>query len=55
MLLMVVAKADGSLLVERAGLAPVPVDVDDIAKFCLRGPKDCDYATDQMLTALQGK
>jgi hypothetical protein len=50
-----VAKADGSLLVERPGLAPVPVDVDDIAKFCLRGPKDCNYATDQMLTALQRK
>jgi hypothetical protein len=50
-----VADADGSLLVERPGLAPVPVDVDDIAKFCLRGPKDCNYATDQMLTSLQGK
>ena len=50
-----VRKADGSLLVERPGLASVPVDVDGIAKFCLRGPRDCNYATDQMLTALQGK
>ena len=44
--------ADGGLLVERPGLAAVPVDVDAIARFCLRGPKDCNYATDQMLLEL---
>jgi len=42
----------GNLLVLRPGLAAVPVDVNDIAAFCLRGTKDCDYATDQMLLAL---
>ena len=47
--------ADGGLLVERPGLAPVPVDVEAIARFCLRGPKDCNYATDQMLLELRGK
>lgn len=45
----------GGLIVERPGLAPVPVDVDAIARFCQRGPKDCNYATDQMLLELQGK
>ncbi len=43
---------DGALLVHRPGLAPVPVDVNAIAQFCQRGPKDCDYATDQMLLSL---
>jgi len=44
---------DGNLKVERPGLPPVPVDVDAIARFCQRGPQDCNYATDQMLLALQ--
>lgn len=47
--------ADGGLLVERPGLTAVPVDVEAIARFCLRGPKDCNYATDQMLLELRGK
>lgn len=47
--------ADGGLLVERPGLSAVPVDVEAIARFCLRGPKDCNYATDQMLLELRGK
>ena len=47
--------ANGGLLVERPGLSAVPVDVDAIARFCLRGPKDCNYATDQMLLELQAK
>lgn len=46
---------DGGLVVERPGLASVPVDVDAIARFCQRGPKDCNYATDQMLQTLQGQ
>ncbi|MDB5966569.1 MAG: hypothetical protein JWQ72_3069 [Polaromonas sp.] len=44
--------AGGGLLVERPGMAAVPVDVEAIARFCLRGPKDCDYATDQLLLQL---
>lgn len=46
---------DGGLLVERPGLNAVPVDVDAISRFCLRGPKDCNYATDQMLLELREK
>ncbi|MES2508752.1 MAG: hypothetical protein V4625_02420 [Pseudomonadota bacterium] len=44
---------NGNLKVDRPGMASVPVDVNAIAAFCLRGPKDCDYATDQMLLELQ--
>ena len=44
--------ANGSLMVKRPGWADKPVDVDDIARFCQRGPKDCNYATDQMLLTL---
>ena len=44
--------ADGQLLVERPGLTSTKVDVAGIAAFCLRGPKDCDYATDKMLFEL---
>ncbi len=44
----------GGLLVQRPGLADVPVDADAIGRFCQRGPKDCNYATDQMLLALRG-
>lgn len=29
------------------------VDVDAIARFCRRGPQDCNYATDQLLLSLQ--
>lgn len=46
------ATADGNLLIERPGLAAMPVDVKAIAAFCLRGPRDCGYATDQMLLQL---
>lgn len=46
--------ADGVLLVHRPGLADVKVDVEPIGKFCQRGPKDCSYATDQMLLELRG-
>ena len=47
--------ADGSLLVRRPGRTAVPVDVDAIARFCRRGPRDCDYATDQMLLELRSR
>ena len=45
--------ADGSLLVHRPGAAAAPVDVNAIARFCQRGPKDCNDATDQMLLELR--
>lgn len=44
----------GELIVQRPGLPALPVDVDAIARFCQRGPKDCNYATDQMLLELRG-
>lgn len=44
----------GQLLVERPGLPSVPLDVNAIAALCLRGAKDCNYATDQMLLQLRG-
>ncbi len=44
----------GRLLVERPGLSSLPVDAEAIGRFCLRGPKDCNYATDQMLLELAG-
>jgi len=45
---------NGGLTVKRPGQADKTVDVDDIARFCQRGPKDCNYATDQMLLDLRG-
>ena len=45
--------ANGGLTVRRPGLPDVAVDVDDIARFCRRGPKDCNYATEQMLLGLR--
>lgn len=44
---------DGRLLVHRPGLNDVTVEVEPIGKFCQRGPKDCSYATDQMLLELR--
>jgi hypothetical protein len=44
--------ANGGLLVERPGKSTLPVDADAIGRFCQRGPKDCNYATDQMLLEL---
>jgi hypothetical protein len=46
--------ADGRLLVHRPGLPDATVDVEPIGKLCQRGPKDCSYATDQMLVELRG-
>lgn len=46
-------KADGRLLVHRPGLQDVTVDVAPIGLLCQRGPKDCAYATDQMLLELR--
>ena len=44
----------GGLIVKRPGLPDAPVDVDAIARFCQRGPKDCNYVQDQMLLELRG-
>jgi hypothetical protein len=44
---------DGGLLVRRPGRPDAPVDVEAIAVFCRRGPKDCNYATDQLLLELR--
>lgn len=44
----------GHLLVQRPGQMDKTVDVADIAKFCQRGPADCNYALDQMLLDLRG-
>ncbi len=44
----------GQLLVQRPGQLDKAVDVADIAKFCQRGPADCNYAMDRMLLDLRG-
>ena len=49
----VLATPAGALVVQRPGQATSPVDVDAIAKFCQRGPKDCNYAIDQLLLDLR--
>ena len=46
--------ASGGLMIDRPGKRSLPVDVDAIGRFCQRGPKDCNYATDQMLIELGG-
>lgn len=43
----------GHLRVTRPNMADQNVDVDPIAQHCLRGPKDCSYAVEQMLLALR--
>ena len=50
----VLAPQAGQLLVQRPGQMDKAVDVADIAKFCQRGPADCNYALDQMLLELRG-
>ncbi len=47
------AMPDGALKVLRPNLPDARIDVDEIALLCQRGPKDCNYATDQMLLGLQ--
>jgi hypothetical protein len=49
----VVPVEGGNLVVQRPGKPDVPVDVNAIAQFCQRGPRDCGYATDQMLLQLR--
>ncbi|RYG14407.1 MAG: hypothetical protein EON92_02150 [Burkholderiales bacterium] len=48
-----VTTAPGKLVVERPGRDSQAVNVDEIAAFCRRGPRDCEYAKDQMLITLR--
>jgi len=43
----------GLLRVERPGMPAKTVSVEPIAQHCLRGPKDCGYAVEQMLLVLR--
>jgi hypothetical protein len=45
--------APGQLRVERPGMPAQTVAVEPIAQHCLRGPRDCSYAVEQMLLALR--
>ena len=45
--------APGQLRIERPGMPAQTVAVEPIAQHCLRGPKDCSYAVEQMLLALR--
>ena len=45
--------APGHLSVERPGLPAQTVEVEPIARHCLRGPRDCGFAVEQMLLALR--
>ena len=49
------ATPDGALRVLRPNLPDARVNVEEIAQLCQRGPKDCNYATDQMLLELQSR
>ena len=51
----VTTTTSGGLLIERPGKSTLPVDANAIGSFCRRGPKDCNYVTDQMLLELGGK
>ena len=43
----------GKLDVQRAGQESRRIEVAPIAQFCQRGPRDCEYAIDQMLLELR--
>jgi hypothetical protein len=45
--------APGQLRVERPGMPAQVVEVEPIAQRCLRGPRDCGFAVEQMLLALR--
>ena len=49
------AMPDGDLKVSRPSMPDAQVNVEEIAQLCQRGPKDCNYATDQMLLTLQSR
>ncbi len=43
----------GQLSVQRPGMPTQMVSVEPIAQHCLRGPRDCGYAVEQMLLLLR--
>ena len=43
---------DGNVILRRPGLTEAPIDVNVMPSFGWRSPKDCSYATDHMLQAL---
>jgi hypothetical protein len=45
--------APGNLQIERPGQKAQTIEVAPIALLCQRGPKECDYAVDQMLLSLR--
>ena len=45
--------APGQLKVDRPGMPSKNVEVAPISQHCLRGPKDCSYAVEQMLLELR--
>ncbi len=45
--------APGQLRIERPGMPAQTVAVEPIAQHCLRGPRDCSYAVEQMLLSLR--
>jgi hypothetical protein len=45
--------APGQLRVERPGMPAQTVAVEPIAQHCLRGPRDCGYAVEQLLLVLR--
>ena len=50
---VVAVTAPGHLQVTRPNMPAQIVDVAPIAQHCLRGPKDCSYAVEQMLLVLR--
>jgi hypothetical protein len=49
----VTVSAPGQLRVERPGMPGQTVLVEPIAQHCLRGPRDCGDAVEQMLLLLR--
>lgn len=49
----VLATTPGHLTVTRPNMPTKTVVVEPIAQHCLRGPKDCNYAVEQMLLVLR--
>jgi hypothetical protein len=43
----------GQLRIERPVMPAQTVEVEPIAQHCLRGPRDCSYAVEQMLLVLR--
>jgi len=50
---VVTAPAPGTLDVRCPDGAPQRIDIAPIAQHCQRGPRDCEYAIDQVLLGLR--